>query len=109
MKYLAEIGTLGNQYLYLTNISEYMSSPCYFGFMGFSQEDTHWDETGLLLTNVDAYFIGWDISEFGLTGTSDFFYADSDFATFNVENLFPTPTDSFTIWFNSMYSYTKYK
>jgi len=103
MAYFSEIGTFANHYLYLTNICEYMAAPCYFGFAAFSQDDLQWTETGILTSDVDAYFIGWDISQFGLSPVPTALdYADSDLATFNIENMLPKSTTTSTIWFNQI-------
>lgn len=101
--YLSTIGTLTSQYLYLTNIGEYMKPPCFFGFAGFSQDDTHWTQTGILTSEVDAYFIGWDLSKFGLpTIPSSLNYANSELATFDIENMLSKPSSVSTIWFNQI-------
>jgi len=103
MIYLSEIGALSSQHLYLTNISEYATSPCYFGFMGFSKDDIRWEEANILTSEVDAYFVGWDIGKHGLLGIPDpLEYADYELATFDIENLFPTPSAGMSIWFNQI-------
>ncbi|UCH32448.1 MAG: hypothetical protein JSV05_03460, partial [Candidatus Bathyarchaeota archaeon] len=99
--FLSEIGVLPSQYLYLSNISEYMTTPCYFGFMGFSQDDINWDETKTLLSDIDVYFIGWDISNFGVFPVPESLnYTNLELATFDIENAFPTPSNELSIWFN---------
>lgn len=101
--YLSNIGTIPNQFLYLTNISEYMNPPGFFGFMGISQEDAQWHEFGHLTSEVDVYYIGWDISEFGISNVPDWLnYTDAELATMDIETLLPTPSRVTTIWFNQI-------
>jgi len=103
MAYFSEIGTFTSQYLYLTNISTYMSAPCYFGYVGLSQDDIHWSEYGSLTSEVDAYFIGWDLSNFGVSTFPDTLtYTNSELATFNIENLLSKLSPISTIWFNQI-------
>jgi len=101
--YLSEIGTLTSQCIYLTNISEYMKPPCLFGFAGFPQAYSQWTEAGLLTSEVDAYFIGWDLSKFGLSPIpNSLTYENSELATFNIENVMPKSSTASTIWFNQV-------
>ena len=101
--YYSEIGTLTSQYIYLTNLAEYIKPPCFFGYEGFPQDDTHWRETGILTSEVDAYFIGWDLSKFGLsTIPSALNYTNSELATFNIENMLSKSSAVSTIWFNQI-------
>jgi serine protease AprX len=101
--YLSEIGALTSQCVYLTNISEYMKSPCFFGFAGFPQAYSQWTETGTLTSEVDAYFIGWDLSRFGLSPIpSSLSYENSELATFNIENVLPKSSPISTMWFNQI-------
>jgi serine protease AprX len=101
--YISEIGTFINQYLYLTNTSEYMGIPCYFGFAGFSEDYVYWTQTGVLTSEVNAYFIGWDISKFGLPPIPNALnYTDSELATFDIENMLPESSTTSTIWFNQV-------
>ena len=103
MGYLRDMGTLANQYIYLTNLSEYITSPCFFGFEGFPQAYTHWAQTGILTSEVDAYFIGWDLSTFGLsTIPSALSYVNSELATFEIETMLPESSPTSTIWFNQI-------
>jgi subtilisin family serine protease len=101
--YLSEIGTLTSQYIYLTNVSEYLNPPCFFGFAGFPQDYAEWTKTGALIPEVDAYFIGWDLSTFGLsTIPSALDYANSELANFNIEIMLPKSSATSTIWFNQI-------
>jgi len=101
--YLSDIGTLNVQYLYLTNISEYTKPPCFFGFEGFPQDYDHWTQTGILTPEVDAYFIGWDLSTFGLSTIPNALnYTNSQLATFNIETMLPKSSAVSTIWFNQL-------
>jgi len=101
--YLSEIGALNNQYLYLTNLAEYIKPPCFFGFEGFAQDDTHWKQTGILTPEVDPYFIGWDLSTFGLsTIPTSLNYTNSQLATFNIETMLSKSSAVSTIWFNQI-------
>ena len=101
--YYSEIGALTSQYIYLTNLAEYIKPPCFFGFAGFAQDDTHWKETGILTSEVDAYFIGWDLSKFGLsTIPSALNYTNSELATFNIETMLSKSSAVSTIWFNQI-------
>ena len=103
MAYFSEIGAFTSQYLYLTNISTYMGAPCYFGYAGLSQDSVHWSEFGSLTSEVDAYFIGWDLSNFGVpTFQESLNYTNSELATFTIENLFPKLSPTSTIWFNQI-------
>jgi serine protease AprX len=103
MGYLSDIGTLPSQYLYLTNISDYVSSPCYFGFAGFQIDDIHYTETGTLTSEIDSYFIGWDISTFGhLPIQNSLSHTESEMATFNLENRLPKSSAVSTMWFNQI-------
>ena len=103
MGYLSDMGALANQYIYLTNLSEYISPPCFFGFEGFPQSYTHWTQTGILTSEVDAYFIGWDLSTFGLsTIPSALSYANSELATLEIETMLPESSPTSTIWFNQI-------
>jgi serine protease AprX len=103
MGYLSEIGTLNSQYIYLTNLAEYMKPPCFFGYQGFTQDNTHWKNTGIVTSQVDMYFIGWDLSTFGLPnipGSLD--YANSELATFNIDTMLPTSSAVSKLWFNQI-------
>jgi hypothetical protein len=101
--YFSEIGAFASQYLYLTNISSYMGAPCYFGYAGLSQDSIHWSEFGLLTSEVDAYFIGWDLSNFSVTTFQEALnYTNSELATFTIENLLPKLSPITTIWFNQI-------
>jgi serine protease AprX len=96
-------GTFNTQLLYLTNISEYMKPPCLFGFSGFPQDYDLWKASGTLMSEVDAYFIGWDISKFGLSPIqAKLDYTNPDLATFYVENTLSKPSATSKIWFNQM-------
>ena len=102
--YFSDIGAFPTQYLYLTNLTEYISGgPCFFGFMGFPEEDVHWNEMGILTSQVDAYFIGWDLSKFKSSSSpSTLNYVDSDLATFNIRTLLPQLSPVSTLWFNQI-------
>ena len=101
--YLSDMGTLTSQYIYLTNLSEYIKPPCFFGFEGFPQGYTHWTQTGILTSEVDAYFIGWDLGTFGLsTIPSALNYVNSELATFNIETMLPESSPVSMIWFNQI-------
>lgn len=101
MAYVSDIGPLSEHYLYLSNLSEYVKPPCYYGYMGFSQDDLNWLEYGSLLTEVDTYFIGWDISEYNSSNSLEILnYTTSDLATFEIDNLFPITSSNTSIWFN---------
>jgi hypothetical protein len=101
--YLSEIGALNSQYLYLSNLAEYIKPPCFFGFAGFAQDDTHWKQTGILTPEVDPYFISWDLSTFGLsTIPTALNYANSQLATFNIETMLSKSSAVSTIWFNQV-------
>ena len=103
MIYDADLGTLASQNMYLTNVSQYMKPPAFFGFTGLSNDDAFWSDGGVLATDVDDYFIGWDISKFGLPSTpANFDYANSDLATFDIENLMPKSTSVSMMWFNQI-------
>jgi subtilisin family serine protease len=101
--YLSEIGTLADQQIYLTNVSEYLKPPCFFGYAGFPQEYAQWTKTGALVSEVDAYFIGWDLSTFGLSAIPTALdYANSELANFNIEIMLPKSSVTSTIWFNQI-------
>lgn len=101
--YLSNMGTLTNQYIYLTNLSEYIKPPCFFGFEGFPQDYIHWTQTGILASDIDAYFIGWDLSMFGLpTIPSGLSYTNSELATFEIETMLPEFSPVSMIWFNQI-------
>lgn len=101
--YYSEIGEFLSQYLYLTNISTYIGTPCYFGYAGLSQDDLHWSEFASLTSEVDAYFIGWDISNFGASiFPKALTYTNQELATFTIENLLPKLSPKSTIWFNQI-------
>lgn len=96
-------GTFNTQLLYLTNTSEYMKPPCLFGFSGFPQDYDVWKASGTLMSEVDAYFIGWDISKFGLSPIQDKLdYTNLDLATFYIENTLSKPSATSKIWFNQI-------
>jgi len=102
MAYFSDIGAFASQHMYLTNISTYIGAPCYFGYASFPQDDVHWHSQPLT-SEVDVYFIGWDISKFGLsTFPSALNYANSDLATFHIENSLPNYSPVSTIWFNQI-------
>jgi subtilisin family serine protease len=101
--YLSEIGTLTSQYIYLTSIGEYMKSPCFFGFAGFPRDYNYWTETRALIPEVNAYFIGWDLSTFGLSTIPDALsYINSELATFNIDIMLPKSSATSMIWFNQL-------
>lgn len=103
MFYRSEIGALGSQSIYLTNVSQYLKPPSFFGFMGFSPEDAFWSNGGILTSEVDAYFIGWDLSTFGLTGSlTSLDYTNSDLASLHIGSVMPKPTTISGIWFNQI-------
>ncbi|MGA2768862.1 MAG: S8 family serine peptidase [Candidatus Bathyarchaeia archaeon] len=102
MGYAADMGVLASQSIYLTNISEYMKPPGFFGFTGLSADDVSWSKGGVLTSDVDAYFIGWDISNFGLGSLTSLSYANSELATFGIENLMPKSTAVCEMWFNQI-------
>jgi len=103
MVYVSDIGPLVEHHLYLSNLSEFVTPPCYYGFMGFSQNDLNWLEYGTLKTEVDVYFIGWDISEYDPSSSPETLsYVSSEFATFDIDNLFPTASSETSIWFNQI-------
>jgi len=100
--YFMGLEQLANQYIYLTNISDYIypGELCFFGYMAFYQDDVHWEEPHVLTSRVDAYFIGWDLSEFAYSNFSAVLnYDNLELATLNVESLLPKNADSTTIWF----------
>lgn len=101
--YFSEIGVLPSQWLYLTNISDYMVGMCYFGFTALSQEDVNWEEEGVLNSEIDMYFIGWNISNFGCSPVQAILdYEDSELATFDVQNMLPKASAISTMWFNQI-------
>jgi subtilisin family serine protease len=100
--YASDIGQLASQSLYLTNVSEYMKPPAFFGFEGLSADDVSWSNEGILTSAVNAYFIGWDISNFGLGSLTSLDYTNSELATLNIENLMPQSSAVSTIWFNQL-------
>jgi len=101
--YFSEIGVLPSQWLYLTNISDYMVGTCYFGFTALSQEDVNWEEEGVLNSEIDMYFIGWNISNFGCSPVPAVLdYEDSELATFDVQNMLPKASAISTMWFNQI-------
>jgi hypothetical protein len=101
--YFSEIGAFTSQYLYLTNISTYIGAPCYFGYTGLSQDSMHWSQFGSLISEVDAYFIGWDLSNFGVSAFQEALnYTNSELATFTIETLLPKLSPISTIWFNQI-------
>ncbi|UCC32866.1 MAG: S8 family serine peptidase, partial [Candidatus Bathyarchaeota archaeon] len=103
MSYFSEIGVLNTQDIYVTDLSQYMQTPSYFGFAGLSADDVHWADAGILTSEVDAYFIGWDLSQIGNpTFPPALDYLNSELATFEIENLMPKSTTVSTIWFNQL-------
>jgi len=101
--YLSEMGTLTSQCIYLTNISEYMKPPCFFGFAGFPQNYAYWKATETLIPEVDSYFIGWDLSTFGLSTTPDSLdYTNTELANLNIDIMLPKSSATSIIWFNQI-------
>jgi serine protease AprX len=99
--YLSDVGTLTSQYIYLTNLAEYTKSPCFFGFEGFTEDYAHWTQVGILTSEVEAYFIGWDLSSLLPTQTA-LNYTNSQLATFNVETMLSMSSSVSTIWFDQI-------
>jgi serine protease AprX len=102
MQYLADMGVLANQYIYVTNLSEYMSAPCYFGYAGLSQNDLNWAQANILTSDVDAYFIGWDLSKVGAPFPNGLNFDNSELATFTIETTLPGYSSASSIWFNQI-------
>jgi hypothetical protein len=102
MHYLADIGVLENQYIYVTNLSEYMSAPCYFGYAGLSQNDLNWAQANILTSEVDAYFIGWDLSKIGAPFQNGLNFDNSELATFTIATTLPGYSSASSIWFNQI-------
>jgi len=103
MEYHSDVGASANQYLRITNLSEYMTAPCYIGYAGLSQEDLSWAQTNTLASEVDAYFIGWDLSKIGTPNfPNSLSFVNSELATFTIETTLPQPSSTSSIWFNQI-------
>jgi subtilisin family serine protease len=91
------------QTLYVSNISQYMKAPCFFGYTGFQKEYDQWLTTGTLEPEISIYFIGWDLSQFGTTPIpSTLDYVESDLAKFGIHTLMPTSSSVSKIWFSQL-------
>jgi subtilisin family serine protease len=104
MGYLSDtLGQYASQYLYLTDISDYLKGPCFFGFAGFPQDYSSWNQTGTLTSEVDMYFLGWDLSTFGPSNMpAALTFTNSELATFNIDTLLPESSPVSIIWFNQI-------
>jgi len=95
--------TTATQTLYLSNVSQYMKTPCFFGYTGLQKEYSQWLTTGTLEPEIGIYFIGWDLSEFGtspIPSTLD--YVESDLAKFGIQTLMPISSSVSRIWFSQL-------
>jgi len=100
---LSDMGTLADQYIYLTNVTECTGTPCFFGYAGFPHDYTYWNQTGILTSAVSPYFLAWDLSTFGRLPIPDSLnFNASDLAVFNVETSLPTSSSVTTLWFNQV-------
>ncbi len=104
MEYLSNtLGQYANQYIYLTDISDYLKGPCFFGFAGFPQDYNSWNQTGTLTSQVDMYFVGWDLSTFGPSNMpAALNFTNSELATFNIDTMLPESSPVSTIWFTQI-------
>jgi serine protease AprX len=101
MEYLAEIGQLSDQSIYLTKISDFTKAPCFFGFAGFTEPYDNWKETGTLTSEVNTYSLYWDLSGIGLSIIpSALNYTNSELAIFNIDPQFPKSSSNLTMWLN---------